>query len=112
MHVCHLLTQSIQKNFNEENVGTANSNFTRKVLIHDLQGVVTFTLEELKGVPADVISGYKKRTEDSKDLYDVTFKTPDIFPVVLPLISLFLDCLPDAWLVQICAEPSNPSTCS
>lgn len=52
------------KNFNEE------------------KGVITFTLEELKGVPADVVSGYTKRTEDGKDLYDVTHKTPDIFPVL------------------------------
>lgn len=51
------------KNFNEEN------------------GVVTFTLEELKGVPSDVVSGYTKRTEDGKDVYDVTYKTPDIFPL-------------------------------
>ncbi|TFY78786.1 hypothetical protein EWM64_g5225 [Hericium alpestre] len=53
-----------QKNFNEE------------------KGVVTFTLEELKGVPADVVSGYTKRTdENGKDVYDVTHKTPDIFPL-------------------------------
>ncbi|PIL22512.1 hypothetical protein GSI_15201 [Ganoderma sinense ZZ0214-1] len=51
------------KNFNEEN------------------GVVTFTLDELKGVPEDVISGYTKRTESGNDVYDVTFKTPDIFPL-------------------------------
>ncbi|GBE84946.1 Saccharolysin [Sparassis crispa] len=51
------------RNFNEEN------------------GFVSFTLEELKGVPADVVSGYTKRTEGDKELYDVTFKTPDIFPV-------------------------------
>ncbi|TFK91138.1 metallopeptidase MepB [Polyporus arcularius HHB13444] len=51
------------KNFNEEN------------------GVVTFTLKELKGVPEDVISGYTKRTEGDKEVYDITFKTPDIFPV-------------------------------
>ncbi|KAJ8519018.1 hypothetical protein ONZ45_g3985 [Pleurotus djamor] len=51
------------KNFNEEN------------------GTIAFTEDELKGVPKDVVSGYKKRTEDGKDLYDVTFKTPDIFPV-------------------------------
>ncbi|KAF9454736.1 zincin [Macrolepiota fuliginosa MF-IS2] len=51
------------KNFNEEN------------------GVVTFTIEELKGVPKDVVSGYAKRTEGSGDVYDVTFKTPDIFPL-------------------------------
>ncbi|KAJ7644086.1 metallopeptidase MepB [Roridomyces roridus] len=49
-----------QKNFNEEN------------------GFVSFTREELDGVPEDVISGYKK-TEDGK--YHSTFKTPDIFPI-------------------------------
>ncbi len=46
------------------------------------QGVVTFTKEELNGIPEDVISGYTKRTEGDKEVYDVTFKTPDIFPVV------------------------------
>lgn len=51
------------KNFNEE------------------KGFVSFTLEELKGVPEDVISGYPKRTEGSKELYNVMHKTPDIFPV-------------------------------
>ncbi|KAF5338907.1 hypothetical protein D9611_008754 [Ephemerocybe angulata] len=51
------------KNFNEE------------------KSVITFTEEELKGVPADVISGYTKRTEDGKTVYDVTYKTPDIFPI-------------------------------
>jgi len=52
------------KNFNEE------------------KGTVSFTLEELEGVPADVVSGYTKRTDDSgKEVYDVTFKTPDIFPI-------------------------------
>jgi hypothetical protein len=52
------------------------------MIIHCSQGVVSFTLEELKGVAEDVISGYAKRTEDGKELYDVTHKTPDIFPVV------------------------------
>ncbi|PPQ89666.1 hypothetical protein CVT25_013853 [Psilocybe cyanescens] len=51
------------KNFNEEN------------------GSISFTEEELKGVPKDVVSGYTKRTEGDTELYDVTFKTPDIFPV-------------------------------
>ncbi|KAG5642147.1 hypothetical protein DXG03_003551 [Asterophora parasitica] len=51
------------KNFNEEN------------------GIITFTEEELKGVPKDVISGYTKRTEGDKEVYDVTYKTPDIFPI-------------------------------
>lgn len=46
------------------------------------QGFVSFTLEELEGVPADVISGYTKRTEGDKELYDVTFKGPDIDPLV------------------------------
>jgi hypothetical protein len=54
------------------------------------QGVVTFTLEELKGVPADVVSGYTKRQDGSKEVYDVTFKTPDIFPVVSCVLRLFL----------------------
>jgi len=39
-------------------------------------------LEELKGIPTDVISGYTKRTEDGKEVYDITYKTPDIMPVV------------------------------
>lgn len=46
------------------------------------QGRVSFTLEELKGVPNDVVSGYTKREEVGKTLYDVTFKTPDVVPVV------------------------------
>ena len=54
------------------------------MIIHSTnsQGFVSFTLEELKGVPKDVISGYARRTEDGKELYNVTHKTPDIFPVV------------------------------
>ncbi|OSX59824.1 hypothetical protein POSPLADRAFT_1183536 [Postia placenta MAD-698-R-SB12] len=51
------------KNFNEEN------------------STISFTLEELRGVPADVISGYTKRTEGEKELYDVTMKLPDILPI-------------------------------
>jgi hypothetical protein len=50
--------------------------------IHYSKGFISFTLEELKGVPEDVISGYAKHTQDGKELYDVTHKTPDIFPVV------------------------------
>ncbi|CCM01864.1 uncharacterized protein FIBRA_03935 [Fibroporia radiculosa] len=51
------------KNFNEEN------------------STITFSLDELKGVPADVVSGYTKRTEEGKELYVVTMKLPDIFPI-------------------------------
>ena len=55
------------------------------------QGFISFTLEELKGVPEDVISGYPKRKEGNKELYDVTHKTPDIFPLVCTSHSLFHD---------------------
>ncbi|EPT05216.1 Metalloprotease [Fomitopsis schrenkii] len=51
------------KNYNEEN------------------STVSFTLEDLKGMPADIISGYTKRTDGGKEVYDVTMKTPDIFPI-------------------------------
>jgi len=51
------------QNFNEEN------------------GRVTFTREELDGVPEDVISGYTQRAEGDKVLYEVAFRTPDIFPI-------------------------------
>ncbi|KAG0139858.1 hypothetical protein CROQUDRAFT_54131 [Cronartium quercuum f. sp. fusiforme G11] len=42
-------------------------------------GSIGFNLEELEGVPEDVISGFKK-TDDSKLL--MTFKTPDYIPVI------------------------------
>jgi hypothetical protein len=51
-------------------------------IAHYVQGFISFTLEELKGVPEDVISGYTKRTEGGKELYDVAHKTPDIYPLV------------------------------
>ncbi|THH10464.1 hypothetical protein EW145_g1314 [Phellinidium pouzarii] len=44
-------------------------------------GKIFFTEEELKGVPADVISGYEKREEGSHITFGVTHKTPDIFPL-------------------------------
>jgi hypothetical protein len=51
------------------------------------QGVIAFTLEELDGVPKDVVSGYKKRPaeSESQELYEITFKTPDIMPIVRSL---------------------------
>jgi len=54
------------KNFNEE------------------KGTVLFTLKELEGVPQDVTSGYNKvdGINGEPDKYAVTFKTPDIFPLV------------------------------
>lgn len=83
--------------------------------MHFEQGVISFTLEELKGVPNDVISGYTKRTEGSKEVYDVTHKTPDIFPVVrcfcTHLIVLNPQLIPSP-LVQIRAKSGNSASCS
>lgn len=62
---------AFNKNFNEED------------------GHVSFTREELEGVPQDVVNGYKSRTEDGKELLDVPFKTTDIIPVVRCLIVSF-----------------------
>jgi Zn-dependent oligopeptidase len=36
-----------------------------------------------------VLTGYTKRTEGSQEVYDVTFKTPDIFPLVCILYYTF-----------------------
>ncbi|KAJ7288408.1 metallopeptidase MepB, partial [Mycena rebaudengoi] len=49
-----------KKNFTEEN------------------GSISFTREELKGVPADEISGYIMRTEGSEELFDITYDMNDI----------------------------------
>ena len=56
----------------------------RVVADYCLQATITFTADELKGVPKDVVGGYIKTTKDGQDLYDVTYKTPDIFPIVRP----------------------------
>jgi metallopeptidase MepB len=45
-------------------------------------GRIAFTREQLDGVPEDVVSGYTQRTEGDKVLYEVTFRTPDIFPLL------------------------------
>ncbi|KAF8521046.1 mitochondrial endopeptidase [Gautieria morchelliformis] len=49
-----------------------------------MDGTVRFTLAELDGVPTDVLSGYKKipASGDTPELYEITFKTPDISPVL------------------------------
>lgn len=54
-----------------------------------------------------MISGYTKRTEGDKELYDVTYKTPDIFPIVSCFLHL-LYMLFDKSLQFKFAE--NPST--
>lgn len=57
------------------------SNFiTRRA--HCIQGHVSFIPDELKGIPEDVLSGYTKREANDKTFYDVSFKRPDIFPLV------------------------------
>lgn len=58
-------------------------------LTRKLQSVISFAEEELVGVPNDVIAGYKKRTEGSKEVYDVTYKMLDTTPIVSCLIKLF-----------------------
>ncbi|KAN0082402.1 hypothetical protein V8E55_008197 [Tylopilus felleus] len=54
------------QNFNEESMSA---------------GRIAFTREQLYGVPEDVISGYTQRTEGDTVLYEVTFRTPGIFPL-------------------------------
>ncbi|KIP08915.1 hypothetical protein PHLGIDRAFT_18769 [Phlebiopsis gigantea 11061_1 CR5-6] len=46
------------------------------------KGTVAFTGDELRGVPADVISGYKESVEDGQTVYRSTFKAPDLFPLL------------------------------
>ncbi|EJD41303.1 zincin, partial [Auricularia subglabra TFB-10046 SS5] len=43
------------------------------------KGRIAFTPEELEGIPADVLSGYTKRDDGKLEL---TFKTPDVMPLV------------------------------
>jgi Zn-dependent oligopeptidase len=57
------------------------------------QGSISFTLDELKGVPQDVISSFTKHTEDGKELYDVTYKSLDIHPVVCLQVFISDVCL-------------------
>lgn len=52
--------------------------------------MISFTLEELDGVPADVVKGYKKRSEGDIEVYDVTFRIPDIFPIVSSSLFSFM----------------------
>ncbi|EUC54471.1 metallopeptidase MepB [Rhizoctonia solani AG-3 Rhs1AP] len=44
------------------------------------KGSIAFTREELKGIPEDVLNGYT--TVEGTDKLAVTFKTPDIFPLL------------------------------
>lgn len=53
-----------QKNLNEENGG------------------VWFTLEELDGVPQDVVDGLEKGIGENAGKYRLTFKYPDLFPTL------------------------------
>lgn len=58
------LQTKFSKNTNEEN------------------GHLAFTLEELEGVPASIVEQFEKTTQDGVDKYKVTFKYPDILPVL------------------------------
>lgn len=50
-----------------------------------MQGHVSFTSEQLKGVPTDVLAGYTKRAEGDQEVYDITFQFQDILPLVCRL---------------------------
>ncbi|CAL1713197.1 unnamed protein product [Somion occarium] len=64
----------------QKEVSQASLEFSKN--FNEEKAVITFTAEELEGVPADVVSGYTKRTDESgKEVFDVTYKTPDIFPI-------------------------------
>ncbi|KAK7678639.1 hypothetical protein QCA50_018365 [Cerrena zonata] len=58
------LSVKFSKNLNEEN------------------GFVLFTLEELDGVPQDVIDGFEKTKDGEVEKLKMTFKYPDLFPVL------------------------------
>ena len=59
---CQPLVDGLQENFNEENVSRNNRLLPGVRVVYYFQGIVSFTLVELKGVPEDVISGYAKRS--------------------------------------------------
>lgn len=50
-----------------------------------MQGHVSFTPEQLKGVPTDVLAGYTKRAEGDQEVYNITFQFQDILPLVCRL---------------------------
>jgi hypothetical protein len=51
--------------------------------MNEEDGHVALSAAELVGVPPDVVAGYPKRTTlDGTEVYDVPFKTTDIFPVL------------------------------
>ncbi|KAI0050406.1 metallopeptidase MepB [Auriscalpium vulgare] len=45
-------------------------------------GSISFTLEELKGVPDDYVNDFTKREEGGKEVYDVLLKSTEIYPVI------------------------------
>ena len=59
---CQPLVDGLQENFNKENVSRNNRLLPGVRVVYYFQGIVSFTLVELKGVPEDVISGYAKRS--------------------------------------------------
>lgn len=45
-------------------------------------GFLLFTKDELDGVPLDVIKGYPEEEDNNVIRHKVTFKTPDIVPLL------------------------------
>jgi hypothetical protein len=54
------------------------------------QGHVTISAAGLEGVPADVLAGYTKRAAEdgSGDVYDISFRTVDMIPIVRLCLSV------------------------
>ncbi|KDR67452.1 hypothetical protein GALMADRAFT_273237 [Galerina marginata CBS 339.88] len=50
--------------------------------VNEENGHITFFEEELAGVPKYIVSGYTKRTEAGKDVYDVKLKNTDFGPIL------------------------------
>lgn len=64
----------------KEELGCIQVEFNKNC--NEQDGHISFTRDELEGVPAHVIQGYTSHNETGEDLLDVPLKTPDIFPIV------------------------------
>lgn len=60
----------------------SNNSLKFSTNLGEQNGYITFTKQELKGVSADVLSQFQTIEEDGVIKYKVTFKYPDIFPVL------------------------------
>lgn len=73
------LPQESRTKFNELKSKINNLAIDFQKNLNEETGRIWFSVEELKGVPEDIVSGFEKR-EDGK--LAMTFKTPDFVPVI------------------------------